>query len=219
METGKPVLRAPCVDASALWRLGGIAATACATVIPTHAAEPPAAVATCVACHGSKGEGSASGAPRLAGQNATYLEHALSAFKAGTRTSVVMQPIASGLTDADARGLAAYFAGLHGTAVHAAAWPAEDLVRAGAELANVGAASDPTPACFSCHGPGGRSANPRFPNLAGQPAEYLIDRLHVFQARARAATPQPATMTAVASRLSEAQVRQVAAYLSTLPPP
>jgi cytochrome c553 len=92
-------------------------------------------------------------------------------------------------------------------------------VRAGAELANVGAPSDPTPACFSCHGPAGRSDSPRFPNLAGQPADYVVDRLHAFQARARAATPEPATMTAVASHLSEAQVRQVASYLSTLPPP
>jgi cytochrome c553 len=215
----KPVLRAPCIDAPTLWRLAGIAATACASVMPTHAAEAPAAAATCVACHGSHGEGSASGAPRLAGQNATYLERALSAFKAGTRVSVVMQPIASGLADPDVHALAAYFAGLHGTALPAAASPTSDLVRAGAELANVGAPSDPTPACFSCHGAAGRTDSPRFPNLAGQPAEYVVDRLHAYQARARAATPEPATMRAVAAHLSEAQVRQVAAYLSTLPPP
>lgn len=199
--------------------MAGVVATAFASMLPVHAAEPPAAAATCAACHGASGEGSRTGVPRLAGQNATYLEHALSAFKTGARLSDVMQPVASGLADADLKALAGYFAGLHGPARPVEEQPPGDLVRAGAELANVGAASDPTPACFSCHGPAGRSNSPRFPSLAGQPEDYVIDRLHAFQARARAATPTPATMTAVASRLSEAQVRQVAAYLATLPPP
>jgi cytochrome c553 len=158
------------------------------------------------------------GVPRLAGQDSRYLEHALSTFKAGTRASPVMQPVAGGLSDADVHELATYFAGLHGTRGQAAAPPA-DLVRAGEQLAWVGAMADPTPACFSCHGNDGRSGNPRFPSLAGQPAAYVIDRLHAFQARARAQPPAPATMTAVAARLNEAQVNQVAAYLSTLPPP
>jgi cytochrome c553 len=42
--------------------------------------------------------------------------------------------------------------------------------------------------------------------------------LHEFQARARAKAPDPATMTAVAARLNEAQITQLAAYLSTLQP-
>lgn len=213
------VQRVPRAGAAGRWRMALVVATACASALPALAAQPPVQTATCAACHGAMGEGSASGVPRLAGQNASYLEHALSAFKAGSRTSLVMQPIASGLTDADIHALAAHFADLHGTASPAGSWPQPDLVRAGAELANVGAASDPTPACFSCHGPGGRGNGPRFPNLAGQPAGYVRDRLHAFQARARATPPEPATMTAVASHLSEAQVRQVAAYLSTLAPP
>ena len=48
--------------------------------------------ATCAACHGAQGEGSATGAPRLAGQNAQYLERALTMLKEGTRTSSIMQP-------------------------------------------------------------------------------------------------------------------------------
>jgi cytochrome c553 len=177
-------------------------------------------MALCVACHGVQGEGGAAlGAPRLAGQNPQYLERALATFKAGTRQSPVMQPIASGLADADMRALATYFAGLHGVAAPKVEPPGAELVRAGEELATVGALSDPTPACFSCHGPGGRSDNPRFPTLAGQSAIYLASRLHAFQERAKAKPPEPATMTAVAARLDETQVQQVAAYLSTLPPP
>ena len=79
--------------------------------------------------------------------------------------------------------------------------------------------SDPTPPCISCHGTDGRSDKPRFPSLAGQPAAFVINRLHEFQARAKAKAPDPLTMTDVAAHLSEVQVRQVAAYLSTLPPP
>jgi cytochrome c553 len=191
-----------------------------AAQLPAHAGTPdaPTGATTCVACHGPQGEGSATGAPRLAGQNAQYLEHALSTFKAGTRTSPIMQPVASGLSDAEAHELASYFAGLHGPRVASAAPPPAGLVQAGKELAQVGAMRDPTPPCFSCHGTEGHSDKARYPSLAGQPAAYVVSRLHDFQARARAKPPDPLTMTAVAARLDEVQIRQVAAYLSTLPP-
>src|ERR1700675_248892 len=72
------------------------------------AAEPDGA-AVCAACHGMHGEGAASGVPRLAGQNADYLSHALAMFKARTRASAIMQPIAQNLSDAQMRRLAEYF--------------------------------------------------------------------------------------------------------------
>ena len=34
--------------------------------------------------------------------------------------------------------------------------------------------------CSACHGPGGRSVNPIFPNLAGLPSEYLVNQLKSF---------------------------------------
>ena len=203
------------------WLAASIAVAASVTArLPAQAGTPaaPAAATTCVACHGAQGAGSASGVPRLAGQNAQYLEHALSTFKAGTRTSSIMQAVASGLSDAEMHDLAIWFAGLHSARAPAAAPPAGP-VRTGKELAEVGAVSDPMPPCFSCHGIGGRGDSPRFPNLAGQPAAYVISRLHEFQARARAKTPDPLTMTDVAAHLNEVQVTQVAAYLATLPPP
>jgi cytochrome c553 len=163
--------------------------------------------------------GNPAGVPRLAGQNAGYLEHALAMFKTGSRSSPVMQPIAKGLGNADIHALASYLASLHGTAsTEPPVRPPSDLLLAGERLARVGALTDSTPPCFSCHAVGG-SDNPRFPSIAGQPAAYVVSRLHDFQARARDSPPAPATMTAVAARLDEAQVREVAAYLSTLPPP
>src|SRR6266403_143679 len=69
----------------------------------------PVAASTCAACHGMHGEGAPSGAPRLAGQNADYMNHALSMFKAGKRASAIMQPIARNLSDTEIRQLADYF--------------------------------------------------------------------------------------------------------------
>src|SRR5205085_873727 len=162
---------------------------------PAHA-DPPAApptFATCAACHGVRAEGNPAGVPRLAGQNAGYLEHALATFKTGSRSSPVMQPIAERLSNADIHALASYLASLHGTApTQAPVRPPSDLLRPGERLARVGALADPTPPCFSCHALGG-SDNPRFPSIVGQPAAYVVNRLHDFQARARDSPPAPAT--------------------------
>jgi len=180
----------------------------------------PERSAACVACHGAQGEGSAAaGAPRVAGQNAQYLERTLTMLKAGTRTSPVMQPIARGLSDAEIHELTSYFAGLQGVRPPAAAASPTDLVQAGKELVQVGAAADPTPPCVSCHGIDGHGVGARFPSIAGQPAAFLVNRLHEFQARAKAKAPDFGTMTEVATHLNEKQIGQVAAYLSTLPPP
>lgn len=203
------------------WYLGmSIALAVCMTAhLPARAAtsNAPEDAATCVACHGTQGEGSTSGAPRLAGQNVQYLERTLTMIKAGTRTSPVMQPIARGLSDADIHELTSYFAGLHGARPPTAAASPTDLVQAGKELAQVGTMTDPTPPCVSCHGLDGHGVGARFPSIAGQPAAFLVDRLHEFQARAKAKAPDLGTMTEVATHLNETQIGQVAAYLSTLP--
>ena len=200
-----------------------IAVAVCVTVQSPARAQPsavPEGSAACAACHGAQGEGSAAaGAPRLAGQNAQYLEHTLTMLKAGTRTSPVMQPIARGLSDAEIHELTSYFAGLQGVRPPTAAASPKDLVQAGMELAQVGAMNDPTPPCVSCHGVDGHGVGARFPSIAGQPAAFLVNRLHEFQARARTKVPDFGTMTEVSTHLNETQIGQVAAYLSTLPPP
>ena len=71
---------------------------------------PPAAAATCVACHGADGVGITPDYPTLAGQHADYIEQALRAYRKGTRQNPVMNPMAAPLKDADIRALAEYFA-------------------------------------------------------------------------------------------------------------
>jgi cytochrome c553 len=170
--------------------------------------------ATCVACHGMRGEGAPAGVPRLAGQNADYMSHALSMFKAGTRASTIMQPIAKSLSDTRIRELADYFSKQDAPIVDAGAAVSPQLLLAGKRLAEVGAAN--VAACFSCHAEQGKGNGARFPSIAGEPAQFVINRLHEFQGRAREKVPQPGTMTAVAATLDERQIEESAAYLSQL---
>lgn len=176
-----------------------------------------ASPATCVACHGASGAGTADGAPRLAGKNPDYLAHALSMFKAGTRASDVMQTVARNLSDSEMRDLAVYFSNQHPPLAKGAVPPSPRQVTAGKQLAEMGAAPD-VPACFSCHAAGGKGNGARFPGIAGEPAAFVVGRLHEFQTRAKASTPAPGTMTAVAAKLTDSQIKEAAAYLSVLTP-
>ncbi len=64
--------------------------------------------------------------------------------------------------------------------------------------------------CAACHGPAGASVNPAWPNLAGQHAGYLINALQAFKSGARA----NAMMSGMAAGLSDADMKNVAAYFS-----
>jgi cytochrome c553 len=198
-----------------------IASACVALVSHTASAQPapttPHDAALCITCHGAHGEGAPTGAPRLAGQNAAYMSHALSMFKAGTRASPIMQPIAQTLSDAQMSKLAKYFSKQTPTLAEGQSAASPELLQAGKQLAEVGVAN--VAACFSCHGMQGKGNGARFPSIAGQPAQFVTDRLHEFQARARAKAPQPGTMTAVAATLAEGQIQAAAAYLSRLEQP
>ncbi|CAB3778671.1 c-type cytochrome [Pararobbsia alpina] len=174
-------------------------------------------VSSCAACHGAAGEGASSGAiPRLAGQNADYLAHALSMFKDGTRASPVMQSVAHNLSDSDMREIAEYFAAQHPPLAQAAQAPQAGEIEAGRKLAELGDGSN-LAACFGCHAAGGKGNGARFPSIAGQPASFTVERLHEFQARAKNGAAKPGSMTAIAAQMTDAQIEGAAAYLSTLP--
>ena len=69
---------------------------------------------TCVACHGQNGVSVNPMWPTLAGQHEDYLRQALEQYRDGTRTDVVMAPLAAQLTDDDVKLLAKYYASLDG---------------------------------------------------------------------------------------------------------
>jgi cytochrome c553 len=183
----------------------------------TSGAANAPSIASCVACHGALGAGTVTGGPRLAGKDPGYLAHALSMFKAGTRASGVMQTVAHDLSDSDIRELALFFSRQNPPLAEGAPTSPQSVVTAGKRLAEMGAGSN-VPACFSCHAAGGKGNGTRFPGIAGEPAAFVVARLHEFQARAKGNTPAPGTMTAVAASLNEAQIEAAAAYLSVIKP-
>lgn len=64
----------------------------------------------CAACHGVDNDNPQF--PRIAGQHADYLLHALKSYKNGDRKNAVMQGQVSGLSVEDMKDLAAYYASL-----------------------------------------------------------------------------------------------------------
>lgn len=179
----------------------------------------PRSVASCLACHGPQGQGTPGGVPRLAGQHPTYLEHAMKAFRAGTRSNPVMQSVANGLSDDAIQELSAHFSGLPVLRIVQAPLQDEHLFNAGKSLAESGLKPGRIPACLSCHGAGGSESEKRAPSLRGQPASYLAKRLQDFQAKGRAMVPEQGSMTAVAMSLDQAQIKQVAFYFSSVNAP
>lgn len=67
-------------------------------------------------------------------------------------------------------------------------------------------------ACGACHGAEGNSANPLWPNLAGQAPEYLVKQLADFKSGAR----KDPLMSSQAAPLGKADMRDIAAYYAGL---
>jgi cytochrome c553 len=69
-------------------------------------------VPACASCHGASGNGIPVQYPRLSGQHQDYTVAQLGLFKAGTRKSVEMAPIAKRMSDEEMKAVADYVAGL-----------------------------------------------------------------------------------------------------------
>jgi cytochrome c553 len=154
--------------------------------------------AQCASCHGTKGISSNSQYPHLAGQNASYLETQLKAFKEGVRVNAGMQGVVAKLTEADVENLAEFFGSLPNETVDSKAKVAAD---ASAKFAM----------CSGCHGSKGEGRG-AFPRLAGQQAQYLTTQLLAFKSGSRKGGPMPA----IAKNLSEEDIKTLSTYLSSV---
>lgn len=94
----------------------GAAFALAAVTSMAQAADPEAGKAqysaTCVACHGPSGISIAPIYPNVAGQKEPYLVEQLKAYRDGSRTNLIMAPMARDLTDTQIVNLAAYMATL-----------------------------------------------------------------------------------------------------------
>jgi cytochrome c553 len=178
---------------------------------------PAAAGQVCAACHAADGNSPAAANPKLAGQIPEYLQKQLADFKARgsakpVRESAVMNGMVANLSDADMKGLAAFYAG---QTLKPAAASDKDLAALGQKLWRGGDAVNGVPACAGCHGPAGAGMPSQFPRLSGQYPEYIAAQLTAFREGKRT-NDANGVMRGVAARMNDRQVRAVAEYAAGL---
>lgn len=184
---------------------------------PVYAADGDVAAgqakaAVCAGCHGVDGNGGADPLwPKLAGQDADYIAKQLRDFKSGARKDPIMLGMAAPLTPADMKNIGAYYASQK---IKPGVATSKELARAGAKIYRGGNAKMGVSACMSCHGPSGLGIPPRFPRVSAQQAAYTQKQLLAFKSGARANDSD--TMTRIAFRMSEAEIKAVSEYMAGL---
>lgn len=171
----------------------------------------------CAACHAGDGNSTAPANPKIAGQISEYLHKQLVDFKAQggkkpARESAIMTGMVANLSDADMKGLAAFYAGQQ---LKPAAAADKSLATLGQKLWRGGNAASGVPACAGCHGPTGAGMPAQYPRVAGQYAEYIAAQLKAFRDGARANDPN-GMMRGVTARMTDREMRAVAEYAAGL---
>jgi cytochrome c553 len=171
----------------------------------------------CAACHAADGNSVAAANPKLAGQHSSYLYKQLASFKPqggkkAARENAVRAGMVAGLSDADMRALAAFYAAQK---LKPAAASDKDLAALGQKLWRGGIAEKNVAACAGCHGPDGAGIPGQYPRLAGQFSEYIDAQVKLFRAGGRTNDPG-GMMRGVAARMSDAEIKAVAEYAAGL---
>jgi cytochrome c553 len=194
---------------------------------PLAAAEPAAkpdsakgqsiANKVCAACHGADGNSPTPANPKLASQVPEYLQKQLANFKpAGgkraERENQIMGGMVAGLSTADMRDVAAYYAAQRATP---GAVKTQDALALGRKIWRSGDMTKGLPACAGCHGANGAGLPAQYPRLAGQYAEYTEAQLKAFRSGERRNDANK-MMQAIAARMSDPEIRAVADYITGL---
>jgi cytochrome c553 len=159
--------------------------------------------AQCKSCHGLDGRSVAPGIPNLAGQRARYLSKTFEEFRDGSRVHASLQPLVTGLSEAEVGAVVQYYSDLAPVVPKRTAQ--FDAYSRGRELAA---------ACAPCHGSEGNSTNVGVPNLAGQQAKYLFDATQEYMTGLRQAAP----MNPALGKLSRLDVESLALYFASQKP-
>lgn len=180
-----------------------------ASVSIAHAADLAAGkekAEACAACHGDNGISLTENTPSLAGQPDLFLQWQLIFFRAGTRKSEVMQPMAEALDNTDVRNIGAYFTSLTP--------PVGKTPDDNPDLSEKGKQAAAGRRCASCHMDNfaGTKAVAR---IAGQREEYLVKALRDYKSGVRAGGGM-AAMADVAYPLSDEEITALAHYLAHL---
>ncbi|MEO6352721.1 MAG: c-type cytochrome [Burkholderiaceae bacterium] len=158
----------------------------------------------CAACHGSDGNSAAGNFPNLAGQNWRYLYLQLKDFKEGRRTDPVMSAMAAPLSRQDMIDVANFFAKQQ---------PRPSIFKADDAKVMLGKAKADETLCSMCH-LGGFAGQNEIPRVAGQQYQYIVKQLKDFKSRTR--TNDAGNMTSVAQTLSDADIENLAHFITSL---
>lgn len=215
------ILVAPACAADAPKKSEGVAASK-AEAAKGEVAKPDTtkggaiAQAVCAACHGPDGNATGNAFPKVAGQTEAYLIKQLNNFKVQSgakeplRVNSSMVAYAMALSDQDIRNVSAFYAG---QTYKPATAKNKTTVELGEKIWRGGISDKGVPACAACHGPNGAGIPIQYPRLAGQWGEYNEAQLTAFKSGTRR---NNAAMSAIASRLSEAEIKAVADYAAGL---
>ena len=173
-------------------------------------------VAMCIGCHGimdyKTNFPEVYHVPKIAGQNAKYIETVLGEYKKGTRKHPSMRGIAGSLTEQDIADVAAYYTAL-GEIKGAPELPAPRAASADVTaLLQKGA-------CVSCHGDNfSKPIDPSYPKIAGQYPDYLFAALKAYKDDTHATWGRGnPVMAGMAKQFSNAELKAIASYIGSLP--
>lgn len=186
------------------------AAEAPAAAKPDLAKGQAKSAQVCAACHTSDGSRGSPANPILQGQHPEYLVKQLSDFKTDKRQNPIMKGMASALSDADMKDVAAFYASKQAKPGFA---KSKDLAALGEKIYRGGLADRHIAACAGCHGPSGAGIPAQYPRLAGQHADYTELQLTSFRNGARKNSPQ---MAGVAALMTDREIKAVADYIAGL---
>lgn len=181
-----------------------------AAVKPDLAKGQASYAAVCAACHGADGNSVTPTHPTLAQQHPDYLVKQLMEFKSGKRANAIMMPLASALSDADMRNIAAWL-----STQKAKLGAAKDpkTIPLGERIWRGGIADRQIAACAGCHSPNGAGIPVQYPRLAGQHADYTVSQLQAFRDGVRNNSVQ---MTGVARKMRDDEMKAVSDYIAGL---
>jgi cytochrome c553 len=162
----------------------------------------------CSACHGEAGVSLSPDFPHLAGQSGPAIYKQLYDYRTDSRVHPLMTDVAKGLDEANIADVAAYYAGQPQRNL-----PPVTLAQSPPAIVQLVELGDPRrniPPCAACHraGAGGPI---EAPVLAEQREEYLLQQLQLYASGERH-NDVYARMRTVASRLTEAEMKGLAAY-------
>jgi cytochrome c553 len=179
----------------------------------TQGQQPPQlATQACANCHGPNGDGISPAFPRLAGQQAAYIEAQLAAFRDHSRgdpsAMAYMWGMASQLDGQSVTQLAAYY----GSQRPVPGAPGDQAAMAkGKVIYEQGLSDEGVPPCITCHGANAEGKD-NIPRLGGQYQAYLVKQLAYFKSQLRGNAP---VMHAVTYQMTFEQMEAATVYAAS----